>query len=219
MLFNTLTKMLSNEQLEKFDQDGYLVIKHFLSMTECIKLMNECADMIKKNNFVEEVKKQTVAINTDNSYFITSNDKIRPFLEKKAVELIEKSKETNEEIGDKIFNKIGHALHSLNPVFKEVTFSDTVKDLFRSLKYEKPIVCQSMYIFKQPFIGDEVQAHQDGSYLYTTPLKLTGLWIALEDGTLENGCLSFIPGSHKTHDLLTRFIRNPNKEEFNKGKI
>jgi len=211
--------MLSREELEKFDKDGYLVIKNFLSLAECAKLMNECGEMINKNNFVEEVKKQTVAINTDNTYFITSNDKIRPFLEKKAVEMIEQSKNTNEDVGDKIFNKIGHALHALNPVFEEVTFSDRVKDLFRSLKYENPIVCQSMYIFKQPFIGDEVHAHQDGSYLYVEPLKLAGIWIALEDGTLENGCLSFIPGSHKTHGLLTRFIRNPNKEEFAKGKF
>ena len=29
-------------------------------------------------------------------------------------------------------------------------------------------------------------------------LKLMGLWIALEDATLENGCLWFIPGTHKS---------------------
>ena len=52
-----------------------------------------------------------------------------------------------------------------------------------------------MYIFKQPRIGDKVIPHQDGSYLYTEPLKVVGIWIALEDCTLENGCLQFIPGS------------------------
>lgn len=69
--------------------------------------------------------------------------------------------------------------------------------MFKSVGYVRPVVCQSMYIFKQPFIGGKVQAHQDGSYLYTDPLKVTGIWIALEDCTLENGCLSFLPGSHK----------------------
>ena len=54
-----------------------------------------------------------------------------------------------------------------------------------------------MYIFKQPFIGDKVVPHQDGSYLHTNPLKVIGVWIALEDCTVENGCLSFVPGSHK----------------------
>lgn len=53
--------------------------------------------------------------------------------------------------------------------------------------------------------------------MYTNPLKECGVWIALEDCTVENGCLSFIPGSHKG-ELATRFIRNPNKEEFEAGK-
>lgn len=90
-------------------------------------------------------------------YFLTSTDKIRPFLEKRAEEIIEKAKDaTNGEISKKnIFNKIGHALHALNPQFKEITFSPNVKSIFKSLGYEKPVVCQSMYIFKQPFIGGE----------------------------------------------------------------
>lgn len=41
-------------------------------------------------------------------------------------------------------------------------------------------------------------------------MKLVGLWIALEDVTLENGCLWFIPGSHK-EGISRRFIRNPDK--------
>jgi len=42
-----------------------------------------------------------------------------------------------------------------------------------------------------------VSPHQDGTYLFNEPLKIMGVWIALEDATLENGCLWFIPGSHK----------------------
>lgn len=43
-----------------------------------------------------------------------------------------------------------------------------------------------------------VIAHQDSTFLYTDPMKLLGFWIALEDATLENGCMHFIPGSHKS---------------------
>lgn len=46
-----------------------------------------------------------------------------------------------------------------------------------------------------------VSPHQDASFLYTEPLgRVLGLWIALEDATLENGCLWFIPGSHTSED-------------------
>lgn len=83
-------------------------------------------------------------------YFLTSTDKIRPFLEERAKEVLDENGKSK-----KIFNKIGHALHALNPVFKNVTFDDKVKEIFKSLNFKTPIVCQSMYIFKQPFIGGE----------------------------------------------------------------
>lgn len=53
--------------------------------------------------------------------------------------------------------------------------------------------------------------HQDETYLHTTPEdKLLGFWIALDDATIENGCLWFIPGSHK-NGVHRRFIRNPDE--------
>src|SRR3546814_15706462 len=54
-----------------------------------------------------------------------------------------------------------------------------------------------MYIFKQPHIGGEVGWHQDSTFLYTDSLSVVGLWFALEDATLENGCLWALPGAHK----------------------
>ena len=56
---------------------------------------------------------------------------------------------------------------------------------------------QSMYIFKQPGIGGKVGAHQDGTFLYTKPQSVVGMWYALEDCSKTNGCLWAVPGSHK----------------------
>ena len=64
-----------------------------------------------------------------------------------------------------------------------------------------------MYIFKQPKIGGEVVCHQDSTFLYTEPQSIAGLWLALEDATLENGCLWAIPGGH-TLGLKSRWVRN-----------
>jgi phytanoyl-CoA hydroxylase len=63
-----------------------------------------------------------------------------------------------------------------------------------------------MYIFKQPRIGGEVTCHKDGTFLFTEPLRMVGLWFALEDATVENGCLWAIPGGHKL-GLKSRFVR------------
>jgi ectoine hydroxylase-related dioxygenase (phytanoyl-CoA dioxygenase family) len=50
-------------------------------------------------------------------------------------------------------------------------------------------------------------------FLYTNPPSALGLWYALEDATLENGCLSFLPGSHKTAPVTKRLVR----KAFNAG--
>ena len=61
---------------------------------------------------------------------------------------------------------------------------------------------QGMYIFKQPRIGTQVTPHQDGTFLYNDPLKLVGLWFPVDDATLENGCLWYIPGKVGLSNLI-----------------
>ncbi|MPC12078.1 Phytanoyl-CoA dioxygenase 2 [Portunus trituberculatus] len=92
-------------------------------------------------------------------------------------------------------NKVGHALHWLVPEFRSVSFSEKVKTTARRLGFVSPAVVQSMYIFKQPGIGGEVTPHKDCTFLSTEPQSCTGFWFALEDVTLENGCLWYVPGS------------------------
>lgn len=55
---------------------------------------------------------------------------------------------------------------------------------------------QSMLFIKSA--GKPGQAwHQDEDFIPTRDRSLTGAWIALDDATVENGCLWVIPGSHK----------------------
>jgi ectoine hydroxylase-related dioxygenase (phytanoyl-CoA dioxygenase family) len=59
---------------------------------------------------------------------------------------------------------------------------------------------QSMLFIKAS--GKPGQAwHQDEFYIPTRDRSLTGAWIAMDDATVENGCLWVIPGSHK-HGVL-----------------
>jgi len=53
-----------------------------------------------------------------------------------------------------------------------------------------------MYIFKQPNIGGEVNWHQDAIFFFTTPQSIITLWFAIEDATIENGCLWVEPAGH-----------------------
>jgi hypothetical protein len=122
-------------------------------------------------------------------YFLTSGDKIRYFLEEDALD--ENGKLTREK--HKSVNKIGHALHELDPAFRKVTLeNDRLQALVRDLKFHQdPVALQSMVITKQTHIGGEVPEHNDSTFLYTNPPSALGFWIALEKCTPHNGALSF----------------------------
>jgi ectoine hydroxylase-related dioxygenase (phytanoyl-CoA dioxygenase family) len=61
-----------------------------------------------------------------------------------------------------------------------------------------------------------VVPHQDSTFLYTEPRTCTGLWLALEDATINNGCLWAIPGSHKSMSFAQLFYAK--KNSFRKWK-
>ena len=55
---------------------------------------------------------------------------------------------------------------------------------------------------KPPFIGSEKPWHQDNAYFNWLPLGLVGtVWIALDDATVENGCMHVLPGRHRLDAL------------------
>jgi phytanoyl-CoA hydroxylase len=52
-----------------------------------------------------------------------------------------------------------------------------------------------------------VRWHQDATFFDTTPISVTTFWFALEDATIDNGCLWVEPGGHRG-PLRERFVRN-----------
>lgn len=91
-------------------------------------------------------------------------------------------------------NKIGHALHDLDPVFDRFSRDPRLAALAAALGLAQPLLWQSQLIFKPPGIGGEVRWHQDASFFETTPHSVTTFWFALEDATRDNGCLWVAPG-------------------------
>ncbi|XP_017601041.1 phytanoyl-CoA dioxygenase domain-containing protein 1 isoform X1 [Corvus cornix cornix] len=203
---------ITQHQIQKFHEDGFLVLEQFFSAEECESMRTQIQRIVAemevpphcRTTFSTREEEQLQAqMQGSSDYFLTSGDKIRFFFEKGVLDekgnfLIPKEKSVS---------KIGHALHAYDPVFKQITHSPKVQELGRKLGLERPVVVQSMYIFKQPGIGGEVTPHQDATFLHTEPLgRILGFWIALEDATQENGCLWFIPGSH-TNGITRRMVR------------
>lgn len=198
--------------LTSYQDNGYLILNDFLTEKECSALIHRAQELVSEFEPTDEVKtvfSTTDQAHTQQKYFLDSADKIRFFFEKGAFDEHGNLRFPKE----KSLNKIGHALHYKDPIFAEISNSSKIIDLAKKLKISDPLLLQSMYIFKQPFIGDEVIPHQDNTYVHVKDHPITGFWFALQDATIENGCLWVIPGGHKT-PLKSRMKRHGDEISF-----
>ena len=139
---------------------------------------------------------------TSDENFLESGDDVRFFFEEEAFLHDGSLRQAKAHS----INKIGHALHARDDVFRRFSTLPAIADVVSSLPLRVPTMLQSMYIFKNPFIGGDVGCHQDATFLYTDPISVVGLWFALQDATIDNGCLWALPGGHRA-PLRKRFVR------------
>jgi phytanoyl-CoA hydroxylase len=183
---------------DAYDRDGFLVLPDFLSAGDCDALQARASELVA---VFAPGPARTIFSTRDQGhardrYFQESGGAIRFFFEEDATD----------QPPALALNKIGHALHDLDPVFDRVSRQPRLAGLAEAVALQRPLLLQSMYLFKQPHIGAEVGWHQDATYLYTEPVTVTGFWMALDDADRDNGCLMALRGAHRG-PLRQRFRR------------
>lgn len=91
-----------------------------------------------------------------------------------------------------------HTLMKNDPFWVRLVADDRLLDIAEQFIGPNIALFASHYIAKQPYDGQAVLWHQDGSYWPLEPMNVVTLWLALDKTTPENGCLRVIPESHKT---------------------
>ncbi len=189
-------RILDEEQIGRFDRDGFLVIEGFAGADACAALKASAEAIVE--NFQPPTRPSVFRTDeqerVSDREFLQSGGRISCFFEAGAFGddgTLQRPKALS-------INKIGHALHDLHPEFERFTYRPELADIATDLGLPDALALQSMYIFKQPLIGGEVGCHQDATFLYTDPVTVTGFWFAIEDATIENGCLWAAPGGHRS---------------------
>ena len=172
-------------------RQGVLVFDGLWSAAKCAALRQQAAALWAARRKVPTVAFETDAqSHADSEHFVRSGGEIRAFTE---------ADDPSQP------NKLGHALHDLDPVFAAASRDRRLAALCRVLGMSDPRLVQSMYIFKNPQVGGAVNVHQDAAFLRTDPPSVIGLWVALHDAHRGNGGLWVLPGCHREAQPRARF--------------
>ena len=95
--------------------------------------------------------------------------------------------------------------HFRNPELLKFLLNDKVYDIVEPLIGPNFGLWSSHFISKQPNVGKATPWHEDSNYWDGRFDQFNGIvtvWIALDDSTLENGCMQLVPGSHLRNDFV-----------------
>lgn len=191
-----LQHMLNRQQQDSWQRDGYAVLPAFKAADDLAAACERARAIVEA--FEPDARSSRFSTRDRSKLadaaLLASADGVHCFFEEEALDEQGRLQVPKAQS----INKIGHALHDRDPVFQRFSHGPELAALGAELGLLQPQVWQSQLIFKQPHIGGEVGWHQDASFFVTTPHTVTTFWFALEDATLDNGCLWVQPGGHRS---------------------
>jgi hypothetical protein len=156
----TRPKVLTPEQIEAFNRDGYLAGLRIFDTDEIADIRRYFDDLLAK----------TLAAGGD-SYSISTAH-------------------------------LGHG--RVYDILTDPRVVSRIKDLLG----ENVVAWGSHFFCKMPGDGKRVSWHQDSSYWPLTPSMAVTAWLAIDDASVENACMRYIPGSHHLGHLTYTLSEN-----------
>ena len=181
-------QIVSEEQVQFFIDNGYLVVPNLLSLDE-----------------VEELRQDTVTL-AKGGY---PCDSLQPLPE---------DIDDDEAVGRILCI---HQPHFVSPVIEQYVKHPKISGILSQITashlpyWDGSVKCMQSMLFVKPPNFQGQAWHQDEFYIPTRDRSLIGAWTAMDDATIENGCLWVLPGSHRRGYLYPqRYHENPDEFDF-----
>ena len=112
------------------------------------------------------------------------------------MESIEILKAVKEETGHVAGNGVHVGLATRSPVFQNAVRDERILDILERILAPNIEFLSDKVVFKSDSTTFASPWHQDWHYWHGA--HKYSIWVALDDATVENGCLKLFPGSHKS---------------------
>lgn len=165
---------ITSEQISKFWEDGFVTVPNLLSPEEVARL-----------------NARTDAVLAGEVQFPKEFIHLEPEQANSAVAVLDRTL-----VVRKICN-----LATRDAVFFELLKHPHVIETVTSILGPDVKLLNDQMLCKPARYGSAKPYHQDSPYWPIQPMELLTMWIALDDATLENGCLRYLRGSHKKGPL------------------
>jgi len=163
-----MNQMLTEEQLARFNEDGFLLIKELVGPDQ-VQALNQELDNIHERMAVDEPEGVDIS-------WETFDDPDAP-------------------------QRIMQLMHSelVSPTLNAILRSDTMLDIVEALLGPDISLYHSKLLPKCAGIGRPIPWHQDYAYWKQegNEPKMLDCQLAISEATKANGCIAYVPGSHK----------------------
>ena len=162
---------LTPQQVEQFQEKGYLNIPHRLVADDHLDLLREHYDALfakKRGTTGEGMRNLAVVGESEQDETADRSEEMLQIME----------------------------MWRFDEVYRQLLYHEPLLDIAESLIGPNIQLFHDQALYKPASHGGEVPWHQDNGYWRCTPSDLVSIWMALDDADEENGCMNVIPGSH-----------------------
>lgn len=162
---------LSKDQVQFYTDNGYLVVEDFLSPGELAAWREAVTEAVADRNGLK-IPGKLISINDDDG--------------------INKEADYFNNVFDQLLN-----LWQTNEKVKQLMLDERIGKMIAELSGVDGVrIWHDQALIKRPW-ANPTSWHLDTPFWSFSDRRAMSIWVALDDATLENGCLFFIPGSHK----------------------